>query len=65
MERTGKANLKCFFQICDSDYRILNVNAKYGGANHDSFIWENSRINEYVQNLHQNNEVEWLLGKTY
>ncbi|XP_028042635.1 putative nuclease HARBI1, partial [Bombyx mandarina] len=26
--------------ICDSDCRILNVNAKYGGATHDAFIWE-------------------------
>ncbi|KOB76687.1 Uncharacterized protein OBRU01_02427, partial [Operophtera brumata] len=48
--------------ICDSNYRILNVNPKYGGSHHDSFIWENSVVNEYVQNLHQNNEMVWLLG---
>ena len=50
-------------QICDDQYRILNVNAKFGGANHDSFIWENSDINRYMQSLHQNGEIVWLLGK--
>ncbi|KOB71815.1 putative nuclease HARBI1, partial [Operophtera brumata] len=48
--------------ICDSNYRVLNVNPKYGGSNHDSFIWENSRINDLMQNLHQRNEIVWLLG---
>ncbi|KAJ8709367.1 hypothetical protein PYW07_009193 [Mythimna separata] len=48
--------------ICDSDCRILNVNAKYGGATHDAFIWENSLANNYMQELHRNNEHVWLLG---
>ncbi|XP_037874020.1 putative nuclease HARBI1 [Bombyx mori] len=48
--------------ICDSDCRILNVNAKYGGATHDAFIWENSVVNNYMQSLHRNNEQVWLLG---
>ncbi|XP_047021401.1 putative nuclease HARBI1 [Helicoverpa armigera] len=48
--------------ICDSDGRILNVNAKYGGATHDAFIWENSLANNYMQELHRNNEHVWLLG---
>ncbi|KAJ8710251.1 hypothetical protein PYW07_009617 [Mythimna separata] len=48
--------------ICDSDCRILNVNAKYGGATHDAFIWENSIANNYMQELHRNNEHVWLLG---
>lgn len=53
------------FQICDSDHRILNVNPKFGGANHDSFIWENSMVNNFMRNLHQNHETVWLLGKYY
>ncbi|XP_045541630.1 putative nuclease HARBI1 [Papilio machaon] len=48
--------------ICDSDCRILNVNAKYGGATHDAFIWENSDANKFMQELYRNNEQVWLLG---
>lgn len=50
-------------QVCDDQYRILNVNSKFGGANHDSFIWENSDLNAYIQSLHRNGEMVWLLGK--
>ncbi|CAK1592777.1 unnamed protein product [Parnassius mnemosyne] len=48
--------------VCDDEYRILNVNSKFGGANHDSFIWENSDLNTYMQSLHRNGEIVWLLG---
>ncbi|XP_049886672.1 putative nuclease HARBI1 [Pectinophora gossypiella] len=48
--------------VCDDEYRILNVNPKFGGANHDSFIWENSAVNPYMQSLHQNGDAFWLLG---
>ncbi|CAK1585217.1 unnamed protein product [Parnassius mnemosyne] len=48
--------------VCDDEYRILNVNSKFGGANHDSFIWENSDLNTYIQSLHRNGEIVWLLG---
>ncbi|CAG4972049.1 unnamed protein product [Colias eurytheme] len=48
--------------ICDSECRILNINAKYGGATHDAFIWENSQANRYIQDLHRNNEQVWFLG---
>lgn len=49
--------------VCDDEYHILSVNPKFGGANHDAFIWENSNLNMYVQNLHQNGEMVWLLGE--
>ncbi|CAB3233994.1 unnamed protein product [Arctia plantaginis] len=48
--------------VCDDEYRILNVNSKFGGANHDSFIWANSSLNTYMQHLHQGGEMVWLLG---
>lgn len=38
------------------------MNPKFGGANHDSFIWENSDVNDYIQSLHQRGEMVWLLG---
>lgn len=41
----------------------MSVNAKFGGATHDAFIWQNSNINNFMQNLHRNNEIVWLLGK--
>ncbi|RVE45216.1 hypothetical protein evm_010106 [Chilo suppressalis] len=49
--------------ICDHRCNILSVNAKFGGATHDSFIWENSSINSYIQSLHRHNEIVWLLDK--
>ncbi|CAH2095445.1 unnamed protein product [Euphydryas editha] len=48
--------------VCDDEYRILNVNSKFGGANHDSFIFENSDMKNYLKSLHQNGEIVWLLG---
>ena len=37
------------FQICTYDLRILNVNPRYPGAAHDSFIWRNSAISEEME----------------
>ncbi|KAJ8720629.1 hypothetical protein PYW08_006094 [Mythimna loreyi] len=48
--------------ICDSDLHIINVNAKFGGATHDSHIWASSIVEPYMRELHQNNEHVWLLG---
>ncbi|KAL0810119.1 hypothetical protein ABMA28_010921 [Loxostege sticticalis] len=48
--------------ICDHNLKILNVNAKFGGATHDSFIWSSSHVEQYMRGLHQNGEQTWLLG---
>ncbi|KAL4721589.1 hypothetical protein ACJJTC_018550 [Scirpophaga incertulas] len=48
--------------VCDDQYRIINVNSKFGGANHVAFVWQNSELNDYVQALHQSGEMVWLLG---
>lgn len=37
------------FQICDADLLILNINSRYPGAAHDSFIWRNSVIHDELQ----------------
>lgn len=52
-----------FLQICDSNLNIMNVNAKFGGATHDSHIWSSSKVESYMRGLHQRNEQVWLLGK--
>lgn len=51
------------FQICDHNLKILNVNSKYGGATHDSFIWASSQVEPYMRELHRHGEQTWLLGK--
>lgn len=48
------------FQICDSDCYILNVDASYGGANHDAFIWSQCEIKGHLESL---TETTYLLGK--
>lgn len=53
-------NINFFFKICDADCNILNVDASYGGATHDSFIWANSEIKSHMENL--NEDCTFLLG---
>ncbi|XP_045506495.1 putative nuclease HARBI1 [Colias croceus] len=48
--------------VCDSNLKITNVNPKFGGATHDSFIWASSRMETFMRELHQNGEQVWLLG---
>lgn len=48
--------------VCDSNLKIINVNSKFGGATHDSFIWASSRMETFMRELHQNGEQVWLLG---
>ncbi|GBP59069.1 Putative nuclease HARBI1 [Eumeta japonica] len=42
--------------ICDSDLNILSVDASFGGATHDSYIWRHHPLNEHLQQLHRNQE---------
>lgn len=48
-------------QIVDHEYRILNVNAKFPGATHDSHIWRMSAARNHLSNTYRNSN-EWLLG---
>lgn len=48
--------------ICDHNLKIINVFANYGGSTHDSFIWRNSQVKEYMQNLSLNGVRCWLIG---
>ncbi|KAJ8972846.1 hypothetical protein NQ314_000011 [Rhamnusium bicolor] len=40
--------------ICDYDLKILNINAIYGGATHDAYIWRNSIINQELERCWNN-----------
>jgi len=49
--------------ICDSDLNILNVNANFGGATHDSFIWNASAIRTVLEeNFRLGIRRSWLIG---
>nr|CAD7434734.1 unnamed protein product [Timema monikensis] len=50
--------------VCDAYMKILNVNARYPGATHDSFIFANSNLRRALQEVHRrnNNGSMWLLG---
>lgn len=39
--------------ICNSNLKILSVNARYPGSTHDSFIWNNCNVLPIVKELHQ------------
>ncbi|XP_046400842.1 protein ANTAGONIST OF LIKE HETEROCHROMATIN PROTEIN 1-like [Ischnura elegans] len=50
-------------QICDYDLNILNVNARYPGGTHDSFIWRSSNIYRALENAHSVGTLDgWLIG---
>lgn len=50
--------------VCDSDLRITNINARYPGSNHDSFIYTNSQVFTFLRQYHRDHPEEnvWLLG---
>ncbi|XP_052741355.1 putative nuclease HARBI1 [Bicyclus anynana] len=45
--------------ICDADMNITSVDASYGGATHDSFIWNVHPLKLFLENL---DETTWLLA---
>ncbi|KAI8433838.1 hypothetical protein MSG28_015792 [Choristoneura fumiferana] len=46
--------------ICDANMQITSIDASFGGATHDSFIWNCHPIKTFLEGL---NEATWLLGK--
>lgn len=51
--------------VCDSNMVINNINARYPGSNHDSFIFRNSRVYTHLTQVFRARPNEWnyLLGK--
>ncbi|XP_036345841.1 putative nuclease HARBI1 [Rhagoletis pomonella] len=49
--------------ICDPNLKILNVNARYPGARHDSYIWSSSAVRQVMQRAFENgNRNMFLIG---
>ncbi|XP_045457211.1 putative nuclease HARBI1 [Melitaea cinxia] len=48
--------------ITDADLNILHVDATYGGATHDSFIFNHSIIQSHLEGLVNAGETVHLLG---
>ncbi|XP_062535365.1 putative nuclease HARBI1 isoform X2 [Armigeres subalbatus] len=49
--------------VCDHQQMIRYVDANSPGANHDSFIWNNSALDVMLSQDRQNGEINsWLLG---
>ncbi|KAJ8915693.1 hypothetical protein NQ315_000627 [Exocentrus adspersus] len=49
--------------ICDPNLCILNVNANFPGSTHDSFIWRQSRIKQFLHGRYINGMRNvWLIG---
>lgn len=53
------------FQICDANLNILHVDASFGGASHDSYVWNQCAVKQYLERLEINGEHCWLLGIYY
>ncbi|XP_017475637.1 PREDICTED: putative nuclease HARBI1 [Rhagoletis zephyria] len=54
-------NRKGFFSInamiaCDYDMNIRSVDARYAGSTHDSFVWNNSSLNAFLQSQYENGD---------
>ncbi|XP_017469829.1 PREDICTED: putative nuclease HARBI1 [Rhagoletis zephyria] len=48
--------------ICDPNLKILNVNARFPGARHDSYIWSSSAIRRVMQRSYENGNHMFLIG---
>lgn len=52
-------------QICDAELRITYVDASFGGASHDSHVWNQSPVKDLMERLHSDGDMCWLLGYLY
>ncbi|KAF2897085.1 hypothetical protein ILUMI_09085, partial [Ignelater luminosus] len=51
--------------VCDSNLKIININAHYPGNTNDSFIWSNSNAQHVLRNLYkQGHSGYYVLGNS-
>lgn len=49
--------------VCDSNLKILAINARYPGTTHDAAIWATSSVNRYLRRKFlEGDQRTWLLG---
>ncbi|KAJ8913789.1 hypothetical protein NQ315_002695 [Exocentrus adspersus] len=49
--------------VCDYDLEILNINARYGGATHDAFIYRQSAVSTELERRYTEGDINsWLLA---
>ncbi|KAJ3641982.1 hypothetical protein Zmor_028450 [Zophobas morio] len=47
--------------ICDEQLKITNVNARFPGSTHDSFVWQNSNIFTFLRDLPREHRGSYYL----
>ena len=47
--------------ICDEELKITNVNARFPGSTHDSFVWQNSNIFTFLRDLPREHRGRYYL----
>ncbi|KAJ8909980.1 hypothetical protein NQ315_008241 [Exocentrus adspersus] len=47
--------------ICDHNMRILNVNSRFPGSSHDSYIWQMSNVRNVIENIYRTNHRGYYL----
>ncbi|XP_060845695.1 putative nuclease HARBI1 [Rhopalosiphum padi] len=47
--------------VCDSNLKVLNVNALFPGSTHDVHIWNNSNVSIMLKELHNHNYSDYFL----
>lgn len=52
-------------QICDEDLNIMSVDSSFGGASHDTFVWNQHPVKNHIANLVNAGERAFLLGKHF
>uniref|UniRef100_A0A1I8NLA9 DDE Tnp4 domain-containing protein n=1 Tax=Stomoxys calcitrans TaxID=35570 RepID=A0A1I8NLA9_STOCA len=48
--------------ISDKNHRFLDVNARFSGSTHASYIWDRSHINSMLKNFQKQDSFAWLLA---
>ncbi|GLV33405.1 uncharacterized protein CBL_20150 [Carabus blaptoides fortunei] len=59
----GCTGIPQYLMICDSQLKILNVDARFPGSAHDAAIWSVSNIKEHMEECYRNGDRgNYLLG---